>query len=79
MSEAANTNFSNTKINIPEAFIDKLRALLGDRISTAASVCEQHGNAEDYFAIAPPDAVCFANSTEEISEISSRGNLPSPL
>ena len=69
MFEAANSNFSNTKINIPEAFIDKLRALLGDRISTAASVCEQHGNAEDYFAIAPPDAVCFANSTEEISEI----------
>jgi D-lactate dehydrogenase (cytochrome) len=69
MSVAANANFSNTKIAVSGAFIDELRALLGDRVSTSAAIREQHGNAEDYFPIAPPDAVCFARSTEEVSAI----------
>ena len=62
MSEAA-------KIDVSDSFIAELRSLLGDRVSTAAAVREQHGNAEDYFPIAPPDAVCFPNSTEEAAAI----------
>ena len=69
MSEAANSNLSNTKIDVPDSFIEELREILGDRVSTSAAVRDQHGNAEDYFPIAPPDAVCFANSTEEVSAI----------
>ena len=69
MSEAANSNLSNSKIDVPDSFIEELRGILGDRVSTSAAVRDQHGNAEDYFPIAPPDAVCFANSTEEVSAI----------
>ncbi|MBG03668.1 MAG: FAD-binding oxidoreductase [Rhodospirillaceae bacterium] len=69
MSEAANSNLSNTKIDVPDSFIEELKEILGDRVSTSAAVRDQHGNAEDYFPIAPPDAVCFANSTEEVSAI----------
>ena len=69
MSEAANSNLSNSKIDVPDSFIEELKEILGDRVSTSAAVRDQHGNAEDYFPIAPPDAVCFANSTEEVSAI----------
>ncbi|MEE2687892.1 MAG: FAD-linked oxidase C-terminal domain-containing protein [Pseudomonadota bacterium] len=69
MSEAANANFSNEKISVPQSFISELREVLGDRVSTSASVREHHGNAEDYIPVAPPDAVCFANSTEEVAKI----------
>ena len=69
MSEAANSNLSNTKIDVPDSFIEELKEILGDRVSTSAAVRDQHGNAEDYFPITPPDAVCFANSTEEVSAI----------
>lgn len=47
----------------------ELRALLGDRLSTAAAVREQHGRDESYHAPHPPDAVAFAASTEEVSAI----------
>jgi len=69
MSAAANSNFSNEKINVPDSFIAELRELIGDRVSTSEAVREHHGNAEDYFPVAPPDAVCFANTTEEVAEI----------
>ena len=69
MSEAANANFSNEKINVTDSFLAELRELLGDRVSTSEAVREHHGNAEDYFPIAPPDAVCFANTTEEVAEV----------
>ena len=46
-----------------------LRQLLGDRLSTAASVCEQHGKDASYHPCLPPDAVAFAQSTEEVIEI----------
>jgi len=48
-------------------FLKALAELLGDRVTTATAVCEYHGNGEDYFPIAPPDAVCFAETTEEVS------------
>jgi len=51
------------------AFLGALTTLLGDRVSTAAAVRDQHGSGEDYFPIAPPDAVCFVESTEEVSAI----------
>jgi len=49
------------------AAIRELTALLGDRISTAQSVREQHGKDESYHTPMPPDAVVFAESTEEVS------------
>ena len=49
--------------------IEELRVVVGERLSTAAPVREHHGNGEDYFDAVPPDAVVFAQSTEEVSEI----------
>ncbi|POM61740.1 Glycolate oxidase, subunit GlcD, partial [Phytophthora palmivora] len=49
--------------------LSALKALLGDRLSTAASVLEQHGTDESYHAVAPPDAVAFVQSTEEVAEV----------
>jgi D-lactate dehydrogenase (cytochrome) len=46
-----------------------LRQRLGDRLSTSAAVCAQHGKDESYHAPHAPDAVAFAHSTEEVAEI----------
>ena len=51
------------------AAITSLQQLLCDRLSTAASVREQHGKDASYHPCVPPDAVAFAQSTEEVIEI----------
>lgn len=55
-------------IGLEEA-LRELRALLGDRLSTADAVREQHGHGESNHRAYPPDAVCFAESTDEVSAI----------
>ena len=52
-----------------DPLIEALRQQLGDRLSTAAAVCEQHGRDESYHAAHAPDAVAFAQSIEEVVEI----------
>jgi D-lactate dehydrogenase (cytochrome) len=52
-----------------EAATASLQLLLGDRFSTAASIREAHGKDASYHPCVPPDAVAFAQSTEEVSEI----------
>jgi D-lactate dehydrogenase (cytochrome) len=52
-----------------EAAIKSLHQMLGDRLSTAASIREQHGKDASYHRCEPPDAVAFAQSTEEVSDI----------
>ena len=54
---------------VNESLLAELRAILGDRLSTAPSVREQHGKDESYHAAHAPDAVAFAHSTEEVSAI----------
>src|SRR5919106_627890 len=49
--------------------LDQIRPLLGDRLSTAMPVREQHGKDQTYHPGAPPDAVAFARSTDEVSAI----------
>src|SRR6266404_4958352 len=51
------------------ALLAALRQRLGDRLSTSAAVCEQHGKDESYHTPHAPDAVAFACSTEEVSAI----------
>jgi D-lactate dehydrogenase (cytochrome) len=46
-----------------------LRQLLGDRLSTSAAVCAQHGKDESYHEAHAPDAVAFAQSTDEVADI----------
>ena len=52
-----------------ENTIDKLRAQLGDRISTVETVLQQHGRGESWHPTQPPNAVCFAQTNEEIAQI----------
>jgi len=52
-----------------DAALEDLRAILGKRLSTSASVREQHGHDESYHTCFPPDAVAFAETTEEVSQI----------
>ncbi len=54
----------------PEALLGELRSLLGaERVSIAHSVREHHGKDESSFPYALPDAVVFAETTEEVSNI----------
>ncbi|MCB1337509.1 MAG: FAD-binding protein [Maritimibacter sp.] len=51
------------------AAIDRLAALLGDRLSTARAIRAEHGRNESHFAEVLPDAVAYPDSTEEVSAI----------
>jgi len=57
----------------PESRTDQAIAILkqrfGDRLSTSQAVRDQHGKGEDHHPVLPPDAVIYANSTEEVAEI----------
>src|SRR4030088_1273435 len=46
-----------------------MRALFGDRVTTSRGVREHHGKDESYFPCAPPDAVVFPESNEEVRDI----------
>jgi len=52
-----------------QSVVSELKALLGDRVSTAHAVREHHGKDESYFPYALPDVVVFARSTEEVRDI----------
>jgi D-lactate dehydrogenase (cytochrome) len=49
--------------------IAELREVLGDRLSTAAAVREQHGKDQTWNPGAPPDAVAFVQTTGEVQRI----------
>ena len=57
--------------NLPkrEALIEQLRSEFGERLSTSASVLEQHGHGESWHPAQSPDAVCFPRSNEEVATI----------
>jgi len=65
MAEAA----KDLDTSSPGNLIAALRALLGERLSTAQAVREHHGKDASYHAVEMPDAVAFAQSTEEVSAI----------
>jgi D-lactate dehydrogenase (cytochrome) len=67
-SEAARSHAAGCA-GLPGALAEELRATLGQRFSVARAVREQHGLGESYHAVVPPDAVCFAESTEEVAAI----------
>jgi D-lactate dehydrogenase (cytochrome) len=60
-------------MNKPREFdrtaLAELQALLGERVTTSPGIREHHGKDESYFPYAPPDAVVFPHSTEEIRDI----------
>lgn len=54
---------------LPDGLAEKLQELLGDRLQTGEAIRLEHGKSETHFAPMPPDAVAFAESTEEVSRI----------
>lgn len=50
------------------AALAALQARFGDRISTGEAIRRQHGTDESYHPTVAPDAVFFAQSTEEVSQ-----------
>src|ERR1700730_13560309 len=58
-----------SRVPLNPTLLASSRQRLGDRLSTSAAVCEQHGKDESYHAAHAPDAVAFAQSTEEVAAI----------
>lgn len=52
-----------------DAVIAAARSFLGDRITTNATIREQHSRGEDNSTPTLPDAVAFAATTEEVSQL----------
>ncbi len=63
MSQAA------TLVSDRETLIKRLRELYGERVSTSQSVLEQHGRGESWHPSQAPDAVCYAQTNEEVAAI----------
>lgn len=49
--------------------ISELKNLLGTRLNTSRAVLDIHGQSETHFPHSPPDAVAFAHTTKEVSDI----------
>ena len=54
---------------LPVEVVEGLATLLGSRFTTSISDREHHGRGESYHLVQAPDAVCYAETTEEVSQI----------
>ncbi len=54
---------------LPAVLSETLSKRFGDRFSTSQALREQHGRGESHHTPAIPDAVIFAETTEEVSEV----------
>jgi D-lactate dehydrogenase (cytochrome) len=59
----------NKPRELDPGLLDELRGLLGERATDSRGVREHHGKDESYFPFAPPDAVVFPESTEEVRAV----------
>jgi D-lactate dehydrogenase (cytochrome) len=59
---------SRPRKGLPTELAGTLAATFGARFTTNAAVCLQHGTDESAFDPAPPDAVVFPESTEEVAK-----------
>ncbi len=57
------------KIEVDSGLVEALGGLLGERLSLSPAVREHHGKDESYFPLAPPDAVAFPTSADEVVAI----------
>lgn len=67
MNQVAET--TQQKKPLPEAFIAAAMTLFGDRFTQSTGVREHHGRDESPFDPMLPDAVVFAQSTEEVAAL----------
>ena len=56
-------------VNLSDSFLEELRGVVEQRLSTSGPICFQHGKDESWHESMPPGAVVFAHSTEEVSRI----------
>ena len=54
---------------LPAPLAATLARLFGDRFSISAAVCRQHGTDESAYEPMPPDAVVYAESTDDVAQI----------
>jgi len=54
---------------LPATMLQALRSRFGERCTSAAAVCEQHGRDESPFPATPPDAVVYCESTEDVAAV----------
>jgi len=59
----------NQARELDTTLVEALRSLLGERITTSRGVREHHGRDESSYPAAPPEAVVFPHSTEEVRDI----------
>jgi len=57
------------RVPLNPKLLASLQQRLGDRLSTSAAICAQHGKDESYHAPHAPDAVAFAQSTDEVADV----------
>lgn len=65
----APTHAASIRRPVPDACLEELRALFGDRLSVALAVREHHGHDESPYPDVLPDAVVFALTTEEVAAV----------
>ena len=53
---------------VPPALTSALQARFGTQFSSAMAVREQHGRDESAFTVPPPEAVVFAQSTQDVAD-----------
>jgi D-lactate dehydrogenase (cytochrome) len=51
---------------LPAGFLARLEARFGANLQTGAAILEQHGSSESHFEAMLPDAVVFAESTDDV-------------
>ena len=51
---------------LPSEFLDRMQAVFADRLQLGEAIRLEHGRSETHFAPMPPDAVAFAESTDEV-------------
>lgn len=56
-------------VDLSSDFLEELRSVVEQRLSTSQAVRDQHGKDESFHPSLPPGAVVFVRSTEEVSEI----------
>jgi D-lactate dehydrogenase (cytochrome) len=54
---------------VPKAMLDALKSSFGERCSTATAVREQHGRDESPIDVAPPEAVVYCESTDDVAAV----------
>lgn len=54
---------------MPAGFVEALEGLLGDRVQVSDAIRLEHGRSETHFAPMLPDAVVFAETTDEVASV----------